>query len=154
MEELIGRNVDIVDYYTKPFIQKNKGRFKIQLTYPFKINNIFKDKKTIKVDLKYKGLRKYPDLKCKPIEYINFELNNEEKKMIIEYIENNKIEELFRKFWYLRIDTIEDFLKKEYRLNKNNFTIIENIAKRKNHKISFLLELYNIKKGSIEKNLE
>lgn len=155
MKELLGRNVNIVDYYPRPFRQKDKGRFKIRLKYPFKITDIFQDNKIIKVHLKYIGDNpKNPDLRCKPLKNIDFELNDNEKKNIIEYIEENNLNQLFKKYWYLRIDTIMDFLKRDYLLNNsnNNFTVIENIGKKDHYRISFLLELYGIQKDPIKKN--
>ena len=156
MKELLGRNVNIVDYYTRPFRQENKGRFKIRLKYPFKITDIFQDNnKIIKVHLKYIGNNpKNPDLRCKPLKNIDFELNNEEKNNIIEYIEENNLNQLFKKYWYLRMDTIMDFLKRDYLLNNsnNNFTVIENIGKKDHYRLLFLLELYGIKKDPIKKN--
>ena len=156
MKELLGRDVNIVDYYSRPFLQKNKGRFKIRLKYPFQITDIFQDNnKIIKVNLKYIGDNpKNPDLRCKPLKNIDFELNEEEMKDIIYYIEENNLQELLKKYWYLRIDTIMDFFEKEYTLNKtnNNFTVIENIGKKDHYRLLFLLELYGIKNEPIKKN--
>ena len=155
MNELLKRNVDIVDYYTKPFRQKDKGRFKIRLKYPFTIYQIFQDeKKTIKVNLKYNGQKKYPDLRCKPLKYIDFELNDNEKRNIIKFITENNLKELFKKYWYLREDTIVDFLKREFTLkeNMNKFRVVKNIGKKNHYRILFLLELYEIKRDMIKRN--
>lgn len=153
MNELLGRTVNIVDYYNRPFRQEDKGRFKIRLKYPFKITDIFQDnQKIIKVNLKYIGKNpKNPDLRCKPLKNIDFELNNEEERKIIKYIEENNINDLFKDFWYLRLDTISNFLKEEYVLNINHFTVIENIGKKNHYRILFLLELYGIQKEPIQK---
>lgn len=152
MKELIGRNVDIVDYYPKPFRQKDLGRFKISLHYPFQIKNIFHDGKTFKVDLEYRGKKKYPNINFKPLKYINFELNDMEKKNIIHFIEKNNIKELFHRYWYLRVDTIMNFLRTEYIMNLKDFILIENIGKKNHYRILFLMELYGFHKDKIDKN--
>ena len=152
MTNLIGRKVNLVGYYPKNFTEKvvgplTKKIYKITYDYPFKITKVFKNEK--KVNLEYISRKNNTvPLNFKPLKNIKFKLLDEEKDDIIRFIFNGNLETLFKKYWYLRKEDIEEFLKEKFRVDDNEkyFEEVENLSKEESLYlfIHLFISMYNL----------
>lgn len=141
MTNLIGRKVNLVGYYPKNFTEtivgpNTKKIYKITYDYPFEITNVFKNEK--KVNLEYKSTKNnIIPINFKPLKNIKFKLLEKEKNDIMELILNNNIETLFKRYWYIRLEDIEECLQKNLIVDNNEeyFEEVESLSKE----ISFYL---------------
>ena len=151
-KELLNRRVNLVDYYTKRLNQEqyisDKGRkFKVYSDYPYRITDVFinpQNKLRVDLELEYKS-HKIP-VRSKPLENIKFQLLEKEKKGIIDLVLKNNLNELFHKYWYLRLIDIEEYLKNEFILEnyKNYFVEVENLEDTLHLLILLFINLYNL----------
>lgn len=157
---LLNRQVRLVDYFSYEFghtIKGTKRTFKVYPEYPFCIKDIFYDHENVlKVNLEYTARPHIYAMNCKPLKNIDFLLTDSEKKKILSYLNlsdenrnlHQKFPELFKEFWYLRIDTIIKFLvNKEYKhiIKKNFFEIDSEIGENEINThtlINFQLDFY------------
>ena len=152
MTNLIGRKVNLVEYYPKIFTEKvvgplTKKIYKITYDYPFKITKVFKNEK--KVNLEYISRKNNTvPLNFKPLKNIRFKLLDQEKDDIISLIFNGNLETLFKKYWYLRKDDIEEFLKEKFIVDDNEkyFEEVENLSKEESLYlfIDLFISMYNL----------
>lgn len=152
MTNLIGRKVNLVEYYPKKFTEKvvgplTKKVYKITYDYPFKITKVYKNEKKVNLEYISKKNSTVP-LNFKPLKNIKFKLLDQEKEDIIRFILNGNLEILFKKYWYLRKEDIEEFLKEKFRVddNKKDFEEVENISKEESLYlfIHLFISLYNL----------
>ena len=152
MTNLIGRKVNLVEYYPKKFTEKvvgplTKKVFKITYDYPFYITKVYKNEKKVNLEYISKKNNAVP-LNFKPLTNIKFKLLDKEKEDIIHFILNGNLETLFKKYWYLRKEDIEEFLKEKFRVDDNEkyFQEVENLSKEESLYlfIHLFISLYNL----------
>ena len=146
MTNLIGRKVNLVGYYPKNFTERTIGPltkkvYKITYDYPFTIVEVFKNEK--KVNLEYVSTKNTVlPLNYKPLKNIKFKLLQEEKDDIIHLILNGNVETIFKKYWYIRKEDIEDFLKQTFIVDDTeNISKKSRIFQKKNHYIYLFIYL-------------
>ena len=152
MTNLIGRKVNLVEYYPKIFTEKvvgplTKKIYKLTYDYPFKITKVFKNEK--KVNLEYISRKNNTvPINFKPLKNIKFKLLDQEKDDIIRLILKNNVETLFKKYWYIRKEDIEEFLKEKFIVDDNEkyFEEVENLSKEESLYlfIDLFISMYNL----------
>lgn len=152
MTNLIGRKVNLVGYYPKNFTERTIGPltkkvYKITYDYPFTIVDVFKNEK--KVNLEYVSTKNTVlPLNYKPLKNIKFKLLQEEKDDIIHLILNGNVETIFKKYWYIRKEDIEDFLKQTFIVDNTEkyFEEVENLSEEESLYlfIHLFISMYNL----------